>query len=53
MEIKYIVGNYENSCGRIVAIREKEFDSVEDAIEYHKKQRDGSFSWWEIRVLYT
>ena len=53
MTIKYIVGKYELTCGQIRKIKSSEFSSVEEAIEFHKDQEDGAFSWWEITVEYT
>ena len=52
MKIDYIVKNVENAMGTVCTITEKYFESVEDAIEYHKKQKDSKLSWWMITVDY-
>lgn len=52
MKIKYVVSRNENSQGSIRELERKEFSGVDLAIAYHRAQRNGSFSWWEITVEY-
>jgi hypothetical protein len=52
MNIKYIVGNYEHTGGGLSTNEEHEFNDVYEAIEFHVRQKDGAFSWWDILVKY-
>ena len=52
MKIKYIVAKLSIDAGRLNSSQEKEFDNVEDAIKYHRQQKEGAFSWWDITVDY-
>lgn len=52
MEIKYSVNKNEMVCGSVSVSEFEEFFTVDAAIEYHKKQEDGSFNWWDITVEY-
>lgn len=53
MEIRYIVANLEVSGGGLSTNKEYTFSTVEEAIDFKDKQKDGYFSWWEILVNYT
>ncbi len=48
MTIKYVVKKVDSSC----VIRQTSFSNVQDAIDYHKIQENGQFSWWIITVEY-
>ena len=52
MKIHYIVKKVENAMGTICVICQTYFSSVQDAIDYHKIQENGEFSWWVISVEY-
>lgn len=53
MKIKYLVSHIEIVGQSIRTIKQEEFDNVEDAIDYHQKQKDSFNSWWEINVRYS
>ena len=50
MKIKYIVSELEVSGGGLSTKKEHTFNTVEEAIEFKEKQKEGYFSWWEIIV---
>lgn len=52
MEITYSVEKYDHVNGVERILSSQQFDSVNDAIDYHRKQSDTDFSWWEIKVKY-
>ena len=52
MDITYAVEKCEMVRGMVETFESYVFCKVEDAVEFHKKQLTGAFSWWEIRVLY-
>jgi hypothetical protein len=52
MKIQYIVKKVENAMGSTCVICKTSFSSVQDAIDYHKIQENGEFSWWIISVEY-
>lgn len=53
MKIEYIVSKCEMREGNVWTLSSETFKTVEDAIAYHRQQKDGHFSWWEIRVTYS
>ncbi len=52
MKIKYLVQKVENAMGTTCVICQTSFSSVQHAIDYHKIQENGEFSWWIIIVEY-
>lgn len=52
MEIIYVVNKLESCQGYDRVIDKQEFFSVDDAITFHKKQKNTDFSWWVINVEY-
>ena len=52
MIIKYCVQKVESCGGNLDVIACVEFDNVEEAIDFHKKQESGFWSWWRIIVEY-
>ena len=52
MKVEYIVEKKWSSFGRIERKRIVRFDNVENAIEFHKKQKHSYEVWYEIVVEY-
>jgi len=52
MEIEYKVEKHWLSFGRVEIKSLARFDSVENAIEFHKKQKTDSGTWFVIVVNY-
>jgi len=50
MDIEYVVRHCENALGGTRVIDSYRFKSVNDAIEFAKKQKDGVFGWWDVVV---
>lgn len=50
--LRYIVKQCERAMGQTITLKSKEFEWIEDAIDFHRNQKDGYFSWWVIEVTY-
>jgi len=48
--IKYSVVKCSTSFGRTQQDTMKTFDVVEDAIKFHKEQKETGFTWYQILV---
>jgi len=53
MKVKYLVCQFEITAGDLRTIKEETFDTIQGAIDFREKQKDGFRSWWEIVVDYT
>lgn len=52
MKVTYEVTLCELCLGEVKRRNREVFNSVEEAIEFHRTQANGMYSWWDISVCY-
>lgn len=51
--LEYVCCHCENAQGGRRILESFRFKTVEEAVEFTKKQKEGTFSWWEVQVEFN